>query len=89
MLSRETGLSLEQEVLQGSRVYFPFLMLLTEIFSTNITFRNCTSFNTLYGVNIKFKHNQTGFLKDVLFESIRIRLLGSLFFWTVFFFPLD
>ncbi len=45
--------------------------------SRNITFRNCESIGTLYGVNIKFKENQTGFLSDVVFESIRIKLALS------------
>jgi len=41
--------------------------------SSNITFRNCSTYNTLYGINLKFKHNQTGFLNGVLFDSIKIR----------------
>jgi len=40
---------------------------------SNITFRNSVAEKTMYGCHIKFKNNQTGHAKDILFEDITIK----------------
>lgn len=39
---------------------------------SNITYRNCVSNRTAYGMHIKFKDNQTGHVSGVLYENITV-----------------
>ncbi len=39
---------------------------------SNITYRNCVSNRTAYGMHIKFKDNQTGSVKGVLYENLTV-----------------